>query len=383
MIHEDPVTSSKSLGSRSFRAMIMYEHCSPHQVTAVEVARKYFAESGNRLIPLECYSGSAGYGWTFADKPRPEGWPCLFPGQEEAESNKIVKTVRETVHEQRVDVLAINGWYGKYAWPLIFFKKKLGCRIVMVSDSNRWDKPRSFWKEWAKRLLLRKVDAGFAAGTSQREYLAGLGLPADRITLGNDVVDPAPYSSIPLRSSRSESIVIGTAARLIPEKNLLAALEAFMTVCRKHSPISMTWRIAGRGPEEQKIRIAVASLSAPVELVGFVGYRDMANFYAGLDIYWQPSIYEPWGLVVNEAMASGLPVLVSDRCGCAPDLVSDQNGWTHGIASVSQIASGLEQAIRAKASWSRFGAKSREIIANWGPDRFAEGLFVACQLALH
>jgi glycosyltransferase involved in cell wall biosynthesis len=381
----DAATSPESKSHRTslFRAMIMYEHCSPHQVTAVEAARQHFADSGNTLIPLECFSGSAGYGWSFADRPRPEGWLCLFPGREQVESNKIVQAVREMVRAQRIDVLAINGWYGTYAWPLIFFKRKLGCRVVMVSDSNKWDKPRSVLKEWAKRRLLRKVDAGFAAGIPQREYLTDLGLPAEQISLGNDVVDTPLYSSIPVREiTQNRTIVIGTAARLIPEKNLLAALDALVIVCRRHPNISLTWRIAGKGPEEKRIRDAISEQGAPVELMGFIGYYEMPRFYAGLDLYWQPSVYEPWGLVVNEAMASALPVLVSERCGCARDLVSKENGWKHSVTNVMDMTAGLEEAIGDIGAWPKFGAKSRDIIAHWGPERFASGLFAACQLAL-
>ena len=106
----------------------------------------------------------------------------------------------------------------------------------------------------------------------------------------------------------------------------------------------------------------------------------MPDFYAGLDLYWQPSFSEPWGLVVNEAMASGLPVLVSDRCGCARDLVKTGNGWIHDLSESSMQAS-LEAALSRSQDWPRMGAASREVINDWDVDRFAQGLMQACHLS--
>jgi glycosyltransferase involved in cell wall biosynthesis len=365
------------------RAVMLYEHCSPHQVAALEAARTWFAERGDLLVPLECYSASREYGWSFADRPRPEGWQCLFPGRQQASTQEIVQSVRHSVRDQKIHVLAINGWYGRYAWPLLLRKKKLGCRVVMVSDSNRWDRPRRFYKEWAKRWLLRHVDAGFAAGAPQRDYLMELGIPADRIGLGNDVVDTALYTHLPGRGiPDGRPIIFGTAARLIWEKNLAQAISAFAALQRAHPHLQLRWRIAGRGPLEDSLRALITQEQAPVELLGFVGYSEIPNFYAGLDIYWQPSIYEHWGLVVNEAMASGLPVLVSRRCGCHRDLVGLENGWIHDSTTPADLLHGLETALAARFSWPEYGRASRHRIESWGLTRFAQGLHEACHSAV-
>lgn len=363
------------------RVILTFEHGSPHQVAAVEAARHHFAAAGHELIPLEYYSGSLGYGWSFADKPRPDGWHCLFPGRQAATTREIVRGVVRTVRGLRADVLVLNGWYGLNAWVLAALKGWMRCRIVLVSDSNRWDRPRSWRKELPKRLLMRRVDAGFAAGQPQRDYLHDLGLPLDKITLGNDVVDNSLYTSIPLRTPPPDRpIVIGTAARLIPEKNLLAGIETLANLWSTHPELILEWHIAGRGPLEGELRRAAERMMIAVVFHGFVGYADMPNWYAGLDIYWQASIYEPWGLVVNEAMAAGLPVLVSDRCGCARDLVTPANGWVHP-PDVPAMSAAWAQALADRSSWSERGAASRRVIADWDLDRYARGLLDACRLA--
>src|SRR5688572_6128437 len=114
------------------RVILTFEHCSPHQVAAVESTRRHFATSGHELIPVEYYSGSLGYGWSFADMPRPEGWRCLFPGRQAAKTREIVQGVIRTVREVKADVLVLNGWYGLNAWVLAALKGWLRCRLVLV-----------------------------------------------------------------------------------------------------------------------------------------------------------------------------------------------------------------------------------------------------------
>jgi glycosyltransferase involved in cell wall biosynthesis len=293
-----------------------------------------------------------------------------------------VQAVQRSVHEPQADVLVLNGWYALYSWMLAARKRKLGCRMVLVSDSNRWDQTRKWHKEFLKRRLVKRMDAGFAAGTPQQEYLHELGLPRDKITLGNDVVDNSLYTSIPLRSAPlGRKVVIGTAARLITEKNLAASMHALADVITHHPEAELEWQIAGRGPLEAELRQLAERLRLPVVFRGFVGYDDMPRWYAGLDIYWQPSIYEPWGLVVNEAMAAGLPVLVSDRCGCARNLVTETNGWTHPTDSPQAMTAVWERVLADRANWPARGAASRQIIADWDLPRFAQGLLDACRLA--
>lgn len=126
---------------------------------------------------------------------------------------------------------------------------------------------------------------------------------------------------------------------------------------------------------------------------GFKQYDELPVYYGLASAFVHASATEQWGLVVNEAMASGLPVLVSNRCGCAMDLVKDGvNGFTFDPHNVEQLASlmfklstlnSLAGRSEAKtAPLSTLGAASREIISSWGPERFADGLVRAVKMAL-
>lgn len=364
------------------RAMILYEHCSPHQVAVVSTAEKYFQERGDTLYPVEYFYGLREYTWTMKDKTRPETWHCLFPNRKQISNLQLFKAIWREVKRHKIDVLLINGWYGQVSWLLIFLKKLLGCRMVMVSDSIVGDFTRHWYKEWPKKWLMHCIDAGFVAGTPQKQYLHSLGVNVDRISMGNDAVDHSLYDAIPVRNAPVQrTIHIGTAGRMISVKNLTEAMRAFVEVVRKHPEYSLQWHLAGSGPLEEELKKQAHDLQAPVVFPGFVGYHEMPSFYSQLDLYWQPSLRESWGLVVNEAMASALPVLVSDQCGCAMDLVKPETGWVHDISFCGMVA-GLENALHLKSQWPTLGNAARRLISQWDGQFFAKGLYQACQLAL-
>ncbi|MFT3879132.1 MAG: glycosyltransferase family 4 protein [Gemmatales bacterium] len=306
----------------------------------------------------------------------------MYPDQKRVSNYRLFWDIRRKIRELKIDVVAINGWYGLFAWWLVLLKRWIGCRIIVLSDTVSWKQARTSMKEFPKKMLLRGIDAGFVAGTPQADYLQSLGMSRSRMTFGIDVVDNQLYSDIPLRSSPSNrKIVIGTAARLIPEKNLKAAIVAFDEVRRNHPELTLEWRIAGLGPLEAELKQTVHDLQVPVVFAGFVGYDDMPGFYRQLDVYWQPSISESWGLVINEAMASGLPVMVSDRCGAAQDLVTDANGWIHDTSQQGMVES-WNNALTDRDQWPKLGAASRELINKWGIPRFADGLLHASHIAV-
>ena len=107
---------------------------------------------------------------------------------------------------------------------------------------------------------------------------------------------------------------------------------------------------------------------------GFKQYGELPLYYANAGAFVHASTTEQWGLVVNEAMASGLPVLVSERCGCAPDLVeTGRNGYTFDPHDVDALARLMLDMASDACDRAAMGRASREIVARWSPATFAEG----------
>lgn len=141
--------------------------------------------------------------------------------------------------------------------------------------------------------------------------------------------------------------------------------------------------IAGDGPLYASIarRISEQSLTEYIHLIGHQSYNELPTLYASAGALVFPSLSETWGLVVNEAMAAGLPVLVSENVGCHPDLIREGiNGWTFNPTDVVQLA-GLFNATANAECRHTMGEASREIIRAWDLDRFSGGIIESAAAA--
>jgi glycosyltransferase involved in cell wall biosynthesis len=144
--------------------------------------------------------------------------------------------------------------------------------------------------------------------------------------------------------------------------------------------------LLGDGPLRPALQsqIEAFKLQDHIQLPGFRQYPELPSYYALAGAFIHASTIEQWGLVVNEAMASGLPVIVSNRCGCARDLVKEGlNGFTFDPFNADALAQLMSRVARLdEEGKAKMGAESRRIIAEWGVKRFADGLESAVAKAL-
>jgi len=166
-----------------------------------------------------------------------------------------------------------------------------------------------------------------------------------------------------------------TVSRLSPEKNLDGLLRAFAQYRKQGG----TWDlvVVGSGPLEGELkeRVDTGAVSG-VHFVGWQSYEDLPRYYGLASCFVLPSISETWGLVVNEAMACGLPVLVSERCGCAPELCRPgENGFTFAPNATGQLAQFmLEVSSSRKDQLAAWGKASQRIVSAFTPQAWAESL---------
>jgi len=174
--------------------------------------------------------------------------------------------------------------------------------------------------------------------------------------------------------------------RFIAKKNFDRLMEAY---ARYRVALGEgAWRLVilgdGRLRNRLEGRLRSLGLGGYVYLPGFKQYSQLPAYYGLAQAFIHSSAVEQWGLVVNEAMAAGLPVLVSERCGCAPDLVEEgRNGFTFDPYDVEALA-GLMVRLSSMSDQQRqpMGQASREIISRWTPQTFAENLVKAVEAAL-
>jgi glycosyltransferase involved in cell wall biosynthesis len=265
-----------------------------------------------------------------------------------------------------------------------------------MSESSRQDESRTWWKEAIKRRIVGLYSAALVGGQRHVDYLFELGMPVDRIFTGYDVVDNNyfcdrarqirnPKSEIRSQRGLPENYFLAS-ARFVEKKNLQRLIAAYAEYRQKSQTVgSVPWDLVllGDGPLREILnsQLSTLNLNENVHLPGFKSYDELPLYYGLAKAFVHASTAEQWGLVVNEAIASGLPVIVSNRCGCAPELVNG-NGFTFDPTNEHELTARLlEMASLPDQERKHLSENSYGISENFGPERFGEGLKGAATVA--
>ncbi|MFI5329510.1 MAG: glycosyltransferase family 4 protein [Desulfobaccales bacterium] len=338
---------------------------------------------------------SEDYAWSIDSHDEREGIFTLFPGNTFLNRSALRIGWRAwcTLNRINADFLAICGYQGAFTLMALLWAKMHGKIAVMMSDSSYGDQTRSYWREWGKRQIVSRFDAALVAGRRQKEYAAFLGIPAKRIFLGYDVVDNEHFSqeAAVVRQKAEFYRQQGglpqryflTVSRFIGKKNLPFLLEAYMRYRRMAVTHHWDLVLCGSGPMEAGLREQAGQMPG-VHFPGFKQASELPIYYGLASTFIIPSSHnEQWGLVVNEAMACGLPVLVSRACGCAQDLVQEGvNGFTFDPHDVDALARLLLRISSGQMDLAAMGQASRNIISAYTPETFAANLLAAIKNSL-
>jgi glycosyltransferase involved in cell wall biosynthesis len=255
----------------------------------------------------------------------------LFDGTFEGLGNAAQwKRAIEILEEVNPEVVLVVGYSDAVMRDIAVWAKKCCVPCIMTTDTTRVDRTRSWWKELAKRWWIRRYfDALFLPGERSVAYFCGLGFPEARIWRKYHVADNDFYQhhmeivrSDPESWRRNHDLpekYFVTVCRLSPEKNIIVLLDAFHRYRNEGGQWDLV--IVGGGPQEEEIRSFQESRQ--IRGVHFTGWKqrdEIPVYFALASCFVLASISEPWGVVVNEAAACGLPLLVSRNCGSAPEL---------------------------------------------------------------
>jgi glycosyltransferase involved in cell wall biosynthesis len=340
-----------------------------------------------RVAGIELVGGcGVHHGLQFRDAER-AGLPIstLFPAGDWYRTGqiKLARAVWDRLNRLRPSSVLVPGWATVPAVAAALWAKLHAKHSILMSETTEADYGRVWWKEWPKRLLIRLLfDCAIAGGKPHIRYLMRLGVPARRIGGYYDVVDNDFYDAETARARQlpESRLTYGLpeqyflyVGRLAPEKNVGVLLRAFA----RYRSMGGTWPLVlvGDGPERGALELQChdSGLGSQVTFAGLRTTRETIFFYSFAGCFVLPSSREPWGLVVNEAMASGLPVIVSNRCGCAEDLVQPgRNGYLFDPSSEAELADRMLMVSDSSESTLRaMGRMSQEIIARYSPAHWA------------
>ncbi len=377
---------------------VCFTNFGPYHLARLRALAGLLARSGDQLIAYELADQEERYPWARVSGGEPFTWTTLFAGRsmESVRPDEARRGMKLALDRDRPDVVCVVGYARPESMAALGWSLKAGRPAILMSESQEIDHPRTWWKEAIKRGRVRRFSAALVGGPRHRDYLAKLGMPPDRVALGYNAVDNAAFADRArlarlrpdFRSGLPSKPYFVAVNRFVPEKNLVGLVEAYARY-RQSCRESTAWDLVlcGGGPGADPVDRAIRSsgFAASIHRPGFLEGDDLSRRLAGASSFVHPSRLEPWGLVVNEAAATGLPLLVSDRAGCAETLVPDPDGTTgrrfdpddgDELAAALAWMAGLPQVDR-----QRMGRRAAEVVAEWGPGRFASGTLEAIRIA--
>jgi glycosyltransferase involved in cell wall biosynthesis len=293
---------------------------------------------------------------------------------------------RDVLEDYGPDVVVESGYAERHSNRVLFdyVKRHPSTMTLLWSETTAIDHRRRRLREELKSYLVTRFDGALVAGGPQARYLGALGMPSARIRIVGGCVDNEFFASETDRArlQPARRLRLGLpqryflyVGRFIREKNLKTLLAAYDYYRAERGPRAWDLVLVGAGPEEANLRSMVRKRT--LEGVHFAGLRqtdELPAFYAFASSLILPSLSEPWGLVVNEAMAAGLPVLVSERCGCAEDLVRNgRNGFVFDPGDVAALAGVMTKISTGEVDPVALGREGRQHVRAYSPERFAAG----------
>jgi glycosyltransferase involved in cell wall biosynthesis len=300
------------------------------------------------------------------------------------------------IRDGKFDAVYVSGYFYASAWIAILAAKWYGLPILFTTEAHslRSWAAQSKWKLRFKKLLVRQIlSLGrvlLAVSSGAAGQLKALGFSADLIVLAPYVVDNAWWTKHAAEADRDAvrgswqipacAPVVLFCAKLQPWKCPLDLLEAFARASVPESYLVF----AGDGPLRSLIerRAGDLGIAGWVRFLGFVNQSQLPAVYRASDLLVLPSLYEPFGLVVNEAMLCGCPVAVSDQVGAKYDLVRPgETGCVFQVGDVDALAAILRDVLSDSDKRNQMGVAARKRMQTWSPREYVDGLVEAVELA--
>jgi 1,2-diacylglycerol 3-alpha-glucosyltransferase len=394
-----------------------------------------------RVHAMEFSNRTSVYAWNRSDVPQDLITLCPGAVAEELPFLQVFRQARRTFAALKLDVCFLPSYSPSQSLAALLAAKSLGIRTVMMNESHAGTARAKGLAATVKRRLVGLFDTALVGGRPQKRYIASLGLPEKKILTGYDAVDNDYFArrSEEVRSRRLEirakyqlpERYFLSLGRFVAKKNLATLIRSYRQ-CLDSRQTSQTHLVmVGSGEDEAALRLLCRDLRLPVydkmsagsegqkseaespakpPGVHFYGFRQLEEnpvFYTLADAFVLPSLYEEWGLVVNEAMACGLPVVVSEAAGCAEDLlVADrlavppemsadlrmrlaqltghirQNGFSFNPKSVQLLANALIILDSVPEIRESMGKASRRVVERFSCENFAANALLAADAAV-
>jgi glycosyltransferase involved in cell wall biosynthesis len=297
--------------------------------------------------------------------------------------------LRSALKSASPGAIVCGGYNYPASWDALWWSRRHNVRFVLWTESNQHDKRSgALLVEWVKRYFVKSCNAFVVPGKSSYVYLRTLGVKEELIFTAPNAVDNAFFSrqaeiarlhAAELRQKLAlPARFILFVGRFVPEKGIFDLLDAYAKL--EHSLRSEVGLVfAGDGVARPELLQRAEKISPGlICFPGFAQREDLAALYALAETLVLPTHSDPWGLVVNEAMACALPIIVSGAAGCAADLVEHgSNGYVVPVGDVEKLSTAINSLLRHPYRRQQMSSNSLQRIQNYSPEACAEGLAAA------
>jgi glycosyltransferase involved in cell wall biosynthesis len=294
---------------------------------------------------------------------------------------------------RRCDLVVLPGYESPQYWMMLALCMLLGRRRAVFCDSTALDNRKVPIREFAKRLFFSRCDGIFCYGRRSMEYIRGYGVPPARIFYPCQAAAlPHGYQPDAVLAAYGDAVANGEATtafaaprflffgRLAAEKGIDDLLQALRLV--RASMPGACLDLVGAGPLEAVLRARILELGL-ADAVTLHGARPLAELvpllYRSVAMV-VPSHREPWGLVVNESLSYGCPVVVSDRCGCVPELVIEGvTGYSFPCGNIQLLSAAMLAVVPLSGDRPATARRCLELMAGFTPERAAAEILAGCR----
>lgn len=289
-------------------------------------------------------------------------------------------SIFKELNSLKPEIVIISGW-DLFAYQAAFFYCKLRkIKIILWSGSTKYE---TSWRRTISKPLVKLIvngsDAYIAYGTRAKEYLISLGANPNKIFISFNTTGIGKYSKLCVKYKREHKPTIVYYGQLIERKGADILIKAFFKLKGEFGNAKLL--IIGSGQYKKSLEQLVGKLKlSDVKFIDNPGDDDVCKYYAVSDILVLPSREEVWGLIVNQAMACGLAVVVSDICGSSVDLVKDGvNGYVFKSENVNDLSNKLMKIIIDKRLLEKMKDNSRKFIEKFTPEKVVKGVIEAIE----
>ncbi len=368
---------------------LLFVNYGPYHLERLAALDQRCKQLGEHAIGIEIARSEADYAWTTNIDQLPYDLISVIPDRplETVSRPHLITKLFAVLDQVNPDVLAICGYAHPTMLAALIWSVWHRKAMIFLSDSKADDGARPWWKELPKQAILKLYPAALVAGQPQARYLKQLGMAPESIFFGYDVVGNATFHPSKIRTAPkplAEPFFLSV-NRFVPKKNLLNLLAAYAQYCQQVGERAWHLVLCGDGQLRPQIeqQIKDDGLGDRVHLPGFLQQDRLIPYYAHASCFIHASRQDQWGLVVNEAMAAGLPVLVSHHCGCYEDLVIDGvNGFGFAPEDTHALAALMVKMSSAELDRNAMGQAALQHIQKFSPEYFAENLCQAAEYAL-